>query len=175
MEIQELVNGELDGVIKEKGLPVRVIWSRKEKTAKTQYRAVYKTNNQCIFDEKIQINTLIELDPTTRRPVKEKTALLQVALNKHFGYKVIASVEFDMAAFKYDKYAGMRLFLTQNPDNQEYNLSPEKEHYLEIGIKGREDDGLITKRMNTMRDRIADKAKAMMAELTDDSVLSKKL
>ena len=29
--------------------------------------------------------------------------------------------------------------------------------------------------MNTMRDRIADKAKAMMAELTDDSVLSKKL
>ena len=34
---------------------------------------------------------------------------------------------------------------------------------------------MITKRMNTMRDKIADKAKAMMAELTDDSVLSKKL
>ena len=52
------------------------------------------------------------MDPATRRPVKEKSALLQVALNKHFGYKVVASVEFDMAAFKYDKYAGMRLFLT---------------------------------------------------------------
>lgn len=62
------------------------------------------------FDEKIQINTVIDVNPDTGMPNKEKNSYLTVILNKQMENKKIAEVEFDIADFKYGKYNGMRLF-----------------------------------------------------------------
>jgi hypothetical protein len=42
------------------------------------------------FDEKIQINTVIDADPETGMSVKEKNSFLTVTLNKEMGNKKIA-------------------------------------------------------------------------------------
>lgn len=59
-----------------------------------------------------------------------------------------------MADFKYGKYNGQRLFLEQSDTNTEWNFDPTKA-YLEIGIKGTKQDGLVEKRMKVIKQKIA--------------------
>jgi len=67
-----------------------------------------KNGDPVNFDEKIQINTVIDIEPESGMPSKEK---------KSFLYKKIAEVEFDIADFKYGKYNGMRLFFEKCKEN----------------------------------------------------------
>ena len=41
--------------------------------------------DKAIFDEKFQINTILELDPETGMPVKEKVSKMTVCLDKSMG------------------------------------------------------------------------------------------
>ena len=94
-----------------------MLWSRGSKTAKTKYQILSKNVDLVNFDEKIQINTVIDVDPETGMPLKEKNSILTVTLDKQLVNKKIAEVEFDIADFKYGKYNGMRLFFEQCKDN----------------------------------------------------------
>lgn len=76
-----------------------------------------KNGDPVNFDEKIQINTVIDVDPESGMPSKEKNSFLYVQLNKKMENKKIAEVEFDIADFKYGKYNGMRLFFEKCKEN----------------------------------------------------------
>jgi len=69
-----------------------------------------KNGDPVNFDEKIQINTVIDIEPESGMPSKEKKSFLYV-------HKKIAEVEFDIADFKYGKYNGMRLFFEKCKEN----------------------------------------------------------
>ena len=57
-------------------------WSRGSKKANTKYQILSKDVDMVNFDEKIQINTVIDADPETGMSIKEKNSFLTVALNK---------------------------------------------------------------------------------------------
>lgn len=116
-------------------LPVRIIWSRGKKQAKTQYKKLSKAVDTAVFDEKFQINTVLPLSAETDMPTKTKDSRLSVCLDRTHGSKEIGHLVFDMADFKYGKYNGQRLFLEQSETNTEWNFNKDKA-YLEIGIKG---------------------------------------
>lgn len=140
MKIKELSEGtipEANG----KGLPVRVVWSRGKKEAKTQYRYLSNSVAQQKFEEKIQINTILNLDPETGMPTQQKMSRLAVTLNRNYQYAELAEVQFDMANFKQGRYNKMRLPLVQSAANETYTI--EAGSFLEIGIKGTRADGLI--------------------------------
>ena len=44
---------------------LRVVWSRGKKQAKTQVKILNASLDKAVFDEKFQINTILELDPDT--------------------------------------------------------------------------------------------------------------
>lgn len=54
-----------------------------------------------VFDEKFQINTVLELNAETEIPLKEKLSKMTVCLDKSLGGKQIGEVEFNMADFSY--------------------------------------------------------------------------
>ena len=83
-------------------------------------------------------------------PTKAKESRLAVCLDRTYGGMEIAHLIFDMADFKYGKYNGQRLFLEQTESNTEWNFNPAKA-YLEIGIKGTKQDGLVEKRMKVIK------------------------
>ena len=87
-------------------------------------------------------------------PTKSKDSRLSVCLDRANGGKEIAHLVFDMADFKYGKYNGQRLFLEKTEANTEWNFNPQKA-YLEIGIKGTKQDGLVEKRMKVIKQKIA--------------------
>ena len=160
LPIQELIDGSLQES-SGKGLPVRVVWSRGKKEAKTQYKYLDASSSAHKYDEKIQINTVLELHPETQMPTKEKVSRLAVALNRNYGYKEIAEVNFDLSDFKYNRYNGMRLFLSQVPSNTEYNLAGEAA-YIEIGIRGTRADGLVMQRMSQIKSKMQESIKRQM-------------
>ena len=135
-------------------LPVRIIWSRGKKQAKTQYKKLSKAVDTAVFDEKFLINTVLPLHAQTNMPTKTKDSRLSVCLDRSYGGKEIGHLIFDMADFKYGKYNGQRLFLEQSEQNNEWNFDPSKA-YLEIGIKGTKSDGLVEKRMKVIKQKIA--------------------
>ena len=51
-------------------LPVRIIWSRGKKQAKTQYKKLGKNVDTAVFDEKVQINTVLPLNADNGMPTK---------------------------------------------------------------------------------------------------------
>ena len=57
---------------------VRVVWSRGKKHAKTQAKILSGSLDKAVFEEKFQINTLLELDPETGHPVKEKISKMTI-------------------------------------------------------------------------------------------------
>lgn len=87
-------------------LPVRIVWSRGKKQAKTQYKKLSKNVDTAVFDEKFQINTVLPLNAETGMPTKTKDSKLSVCLDRSFGGKEIGHLIFDMADFKYGKYNG---------------------------------------------------------------------
>ena len=53
--------------------------------------------NTATFDEKFQINTVLELDKNTGQPVSQKMSKMTVQLDKSLGGASLAEKEFDMA------------------------------------------------------------------------------
>lgn len=159
LPVDELTEGTIPEAQEgSKGLAVRVVWSRGKKEAKTQYRYLSQDRDTQQFDEKIQINTVLDLNPETLMPIKEKNSRLAIALNRNYGYMELAEVQFDMADFKYGRYNGQRLFLQQVEGNSQYNFKA-GEAYLEIGIKGTRADGLVMQRMSLIKSKITDTIK----------------
>jgi len=67
--------------------------------------------DKAVFDEKFQINTILELDPDTGMPAKEKVSKLTVTLDKSMGGTEIGEIEFNMADFSFGEYKITRLNL----------------------------------------------------------------
>ena len=91
MKIKELAESSISEA-SGKGLPVRVVWSRGKKEAKTHYRYIDKDSNEeeQLFNGKIQINTILNLDPKTLLPTSEKFSRIAIGLNRNYDYKEIA-------------------------------------------------------------------------------------
>ena len=53
--------------------------------------------NTATFDEKFQINTVLELDKNTGQPVSQKMSKMTVQLDKSLGGASLADKELDMA------------------------------------------------------------------------------
>lgn len=61
---------------------VRVVWSRGKKSAKTHPKILSETMDKAIFDEKFQINTILEVDKDTGQPLQEKIGKMTICLDK---------------------------------------------------------------------------------------------
>ena len=70
-----------------------------------------------VFDEKFQINTVLELDKDTEMPAKEKSSKMTVCLDKSLGGTQLAEAEFNMADFFYGEYKEHKLVLKQCSEN----------------------------------------------------------
>ena len=82
-------------------LPLRVIYTRGKKIAKTQVKVLSASIDKAVFDEKFQVNTMLELDPDTNLPLKEKISKLGVQLDKSYNGIIIGEVEFNMTDYQY--------------------------------------------------------------------------
>lgn len=91
--------------------------------------------DKAVFEEKFQINTLLELDQETGMPLKEKISKMTVVLDKSMGETPIAEAEFNMADFNYGEYKPVKLYLKKCPENDYVDVDPEQT-YLDIGLKG---------------------------------------
>jgi hypothetical protein len=91
--------------------PVRVIWSRGKKQAKTQVKTLGEGIETVVFDEKFQINTVLDIDERTEMPIKEKISKLTVCLDKALGGTELASAEVDMGNYSYGRYNLIKLNL----------------------------------------------------------------
>lgn len=93
---------------------MRVIWSRGKKQAKTQVKVLSGSLDKAVFDEKFQINTLLELDEETGMPTREKISRMTIVLdtkylnngNKDEKTRIIelAEQELNMADFGQGEY-----------------------------------------------------------------------
>lgn len=83
---------------------VRIVWSRGKKVAKTQYKKLSQDIDMAVFDEKFQINTVLELNKETGAPVKQKISKMSVQLDKSLGGTLLAEAEFDMSDFFIGEY-----------------------------------------------------------------------
>ena len=104
---------------------LRIVWSRGKKHAKTQAKILSGTLDKAVFEEKFQINTLLELDQETGRPLKEKISKMTVVLDKSMGETPIAEVEFNMADFNYGEYKPVKLYLKKCQENNYVDIDPE--------------------------------------------------
>jgi hypothetical protein len=130
--------------------PVRVIWSRGKKQAKTQVKSLNSGIETAVFDEKFQINTVLEIDEKTEMPIKEKISKLTVCLDKSLGGTELGTAEVDMGNYSYGQYNLIKLNLEQCPSNTDYPFDP-SETVLEVGLKGTRADGLVQKRMSAIK------------------------
>lgn len=121
---------------------VRVVWSRGKKSAKTHSKTLSATLDKAIFDEKFQINTILELDQETGYPALEKIGKMTVCLDKSMGGTELCEVSFNMADFKFDEYKVVRLHLNQCPANNIIEIDRD-ETFLDIGLKGKRANGLL--------------------------------
>jgi hypothetical protein len=88
---------------------VRVVWSRGKKQAKTHSKVLTPSLDKAIFDEKFQINTILEIDPDTDQPSHEKIGKMTVCLDRSSGGTDLCEVSFNMADFTYGEYKILRL------------------------------------------------------------------
>lgn len=91
--------------------------------------------DKAVFDEKFQINTILELDPDTGMPAKEKVSKMSVCLDKTMGGTELGEVEFNMADFKFGEYKIVRLYLRKSAANTSYDFNPE-ETFIDLALKG---------------------------------------
>lgn len=87
--------------------PVSVIWSRGNKKAKTKSRLLNETVHNAVMDEKFQINTVMECDETTGRPIKAKMSKLTVIGEKSKGF--IAEADLNLSDYGEGEYNPMKL------------------------------------------------------------------
>lgn len=121
---------------------LRVVWSRGKKQAKTQVKILNQSLDKAVFDEKFQINTILEIDPSTGMPSKEKISKMTICLDKSMGGTDIAEINFNMADFKFNEYKILRLYLHKSDANTTIDIN-EDETYLDIGLKGTMAKGIM--------------------------------
>ena len=92
----------------------------------------------------------MELDPETGMPSKEKVSKLTVTLDKSMGGTEIGEIEFNMADFSFGEYKITRLFLNKCSNNDAIPFEYE-EAYLDIGLKGTKNTGMMYKRSSTQK------------------------
>ena len=129
---------------------VRVVWSRGKKSAKTQVKILSASLDKAVFDEKFQINTILELNPDTDLPTKEKISKLTVTLDKSMGGTELGEIEFNMADFSLGEYKITRLYLNKSAGNNVIDFDYE-DAYLDIGLKGTKNSGMMYKRSSTQK------------------------
>ena len=129
---------------------MRIVWSRGKKSAKTQVKILSASLDKAVFDEKFQINTILELDPETGMPAKDKLSKLTVTLDKSMGETEIGEIEFNMADFTFGEYKIKRLNLNKCPNNNVIHFEPQ-DAYLDIGLKGTKNSGTLYKRSSTQK------------------------
>ena len=116
-----------------------------------------------MFDEKFQINTVLDLDKDTQMPCKEKLSKMTVQLDRSKGGTHIGEVEFDMGDFIYGEYKYRTLYLKKSDANDVITFDPDAEDtYLEIGLKGTRQDGLVQKRMSEIKKQMDSSIKDIM-------------
>ena len=69
--------------VKEK-TPVRIMWQRGKKQAKTQTKILNASLDKAIFDEKFQINTILEFNEETNLPAREKLSKMVLLLDQKY-------------------------------------------------------------------------------------------
>ena len=148
--------------------PLRVIWSRGKKQAKSQVKILNENLDVAVFDEKFQINTVLEVNSETYKPLKEKISKMTVHLDKSKGGTALAEIEFDMTDFEYGSYKYKTLTMTKHADNNVLDFEPEQT-YIEIGLKGTKQDGLVQKRMSEIKQQMDSSLKDLIKsqKLTD--------
>lgn len=134
--------------------PLRVVWSRGKKQAKSQVKFLNEGLSVAVFDEKFQINTVLDINEDTGKPAKPKMSKMTVQLDKSKGGTPIGEVEFDMTDFTYGEYNYRKLELISHPDNNGVIEFAAGEAYLEIGLKGTKQDGLVQKRMSEIKQQM---------------------
>lgn len=77
-----------------------------------------------------------------------------------------------MADFFYGEYKPLRLFLKQCDVNTKYEIDP-KETYIDIGLKGSNEDGLVQKRMSAIKDKMNNTLKKNMQNKMKDMSATK--
>lgn len=133
--------------------PLRVVWSRGKKQAKSQVKFLNESLDVAVFDEKFQINTVLDVKEDTLQPMKEKISKMTVQLDKSKGGTSLAQVEFDMTDFEFGQYKYRTLMLTKCADNNIIDFD-EEQTYLEIGLKGTKQEGLVQKRMSEIKQQM---------------------
>jgi len=103
---------------------LNVIWSRGKKKARTHTKVLSTTLDKAIFDEKFQINTLIELDPFTNKPVIQKMSKFTVCLDKESGGLELAEVDFNMFDFNFKEYKMHKFLLNKCEGNDRIPIDP---------------------------------------------------
>jgi hypothetical protein len=134
--------------------PLRVVWSRGKKQAKSQVKFLNENLSVAVFDEKFQINTVLDIDEETGRPARPKMSKMTVQLDKSKGSTPIGEVEFDMTDFTYGEYNYRKLQLVAHPENNGAIEFESGEAFLEIGLKGTKQDGLVQKRMSEIKQQM---------------------
>jgi hypothetical protein len=97
---------------------------------------------------------VLEVNEETGRAVKPKMSKMTVQLDKSKGGHPIGEVEFDMTDFTYGEYNYRKLELIRHPENigiLDFEIS---ETFLEIGLKGTKQDGLVQKRMTEIKQQM---------------------
>ena len=108
--------------------------------------------DKAVFDEKFQINTILELDPDTGLPSKEKVSKMTVCLDKSMGGTEIGEAEFNMADFKFGEYKIVRLYLRKSEANTLYDFNPEQT-FIDLALKGTRSSGLVKQRSSAAKDK----------------------
>lgn len=64
--------------------PVRIMWQRGKKQAKTQTKILSTSLDKAVFDEKFQINTILEFNEETNMPAREKLSKMILLLDQKY-------------------------------------------------------------------------------------------
>lgn len=139
-------------MVVEEDVTLRVIWSRGKKKAQSHSKKLKDGVSMAVFDEKFQINTVLELDEDLK-PTKEKLSKMTIVLDKSRGGHAIGEIEFDMADYNYGEYKYRRAQVKEVDTNPGIKFNPE-ETFIEFGLKGTKADGLVQKRMSEIKSKM---------------------
>lgn len=99
--------------------PVRIMWQRGKKQAKTQTKILNASLDKAVFDEKFQINTILEFNEETNLPAREKLSKMVLLLDQKYssaenksttGRLVeIGEADLNMADYSQDTYKAVKL------------------------------------------------------------------
>lgn len=79
---------------------------------------------------------------------------MTVSLDKTLGGNPLAEADFDMSDFFYGEYKPVTLHLKQCEGNHLHYVDP-NETFIEIGLKGSNEDGLVQKRMSAIKQQMS--------------------